>query len=186
MSFTFKERQKINHSLNKAGLASLENPRDLLSQIAMGIKTHRQFRSLLLTVTPDKRTECYESLKSRLLFTPKPLADYIIDGAEEAEALRLPVADPETGKLTAFEDYHAKPKSLHEIAQEAIRRKEREDEAKGSLELVCKACTFSEVFPAKDRIQAYADAKRKNWTFQKDGEEEKATCPKCSKKRLIH
>lgn len=177
----FKQRQTINKSLNELGLASLEDPRGLLNQIAFLIQNHQQFRSLLLSVEPHKRTECYESIKPRLSFEAKPLADYIIDAQQDAEAQKLPVWDQAAGKLIAFDDYHTKPKSLHELAQQAIATREKEEKAKGRLELVCRRCTFTENFPAISPQQSYKGATLKGWAFERKGKEEKALCPKCSK-----
>ena len=180
----FLLRQKINKGLNQIGLAGLDDPRGLLNQVAFLIQNHQQFRSLLLSVEPAKRTECYESLKPRLKFEAKPLADYIIDAQQEAEAKKLPVWDQAAQKLIAFDDFHHKPKSLHELAQEAIAKAEKEQKAKGRLELVCRRCTFTEDFPSTSPQQSYRDAREKGWAFERVKGKDKALCPNCSKEIL--
>lgn len=168
----------INHKLNMAGLASLEDPRALLSQVAMGIKDHDKFRAVLLKCEPEERQNCYSALRSRLPFEPKPLETYIMEGKQEAERQKLPVfAD---GKLMNFEDYNPTRKSLHELAEKAIADRMHADEAKGSLELVCRKCTVSNIIAAKDRKTAYSLAKSQGWTFEMFNEIERALCKKCS------
>jgi hypothetical protein len=169
------QKCKLNHQLNSAGLASIENPRDLLAQLALGIRTHKQFRDLLMKVVPEERTNCYNSLKPFIHFEVKSLSDYLADARTEADA-----DNPVTGALTAYEDYNPTRKPLERLAEEAIALREREDNAKQRLELTCKKCTFVDYFFGQDRLQPYADAKSKGWSFEKIDGKEKALCPKCT------
>ena len=171
------QRKAINHRLNMAGLASLDDPRALLNQVALGITSHEKFRAVLLKCEPEQRQNCYEALKDRLPFEARSLESYIIEGKQEAEAQKLPVFDSSTGKLMNFEDYNPTAKPLERLAQEAIEAREREEAAKGSLEMVCRRCTRAETFPAKNRGMALKAAEIKGW--RPDGD--KALCPKCAK-----
>lgn len=174
------QKRKLNHQLNSAGLASLANPRDLLAQLALGIRTHKQFRDVLMKVVPEERYNCYMSLKSFIHFEVKSLDEYISDARREADADKLPAADPITGALTAYEDYNPTRKPLERLAEEAIATAERERTANQRLELTCRKCTFVEYFFGPDRIQPYADARSKGWTFEGNGKDQKALCPKCT------
>lgn len=179
------ERKTVNHKLSMAGLASLAEPRALLSQVAMGIKTHDQFRQLLAKVSPEDRPNCYNSLANRLCFVPKPLDNYIAEARNQADAERLPTFDAETGKISEYGAVG--PLNINAMAEKAIIQREKEERAKGSLELVCTNCTFSELFPGINQEQSYQDAGIKGWTFELDsnvdGPQEIARCPKCSKRR---
>ena len=176
------EKRKINHQLNKHGLASLSDPRSLFAQLALGIRTDKQFRDLLMKVVPEERKNCYDALRPYIHFEIKSLSDYVADAAREADALKLPAADPVTGALTAYDDYNPTKKPLERLAEEAIAMKQREDGAKHRLELVCRKCTFVEYFFGMDKLKPYDDAKEKGWSFEKVGNEEKSLCPRCTPK----
>lgn len=173
-------RKAINHRLNMAGLASLSDPGALLSQVALGITTHEKFRSVLLKCEPEQRYNCYHSLRHRLKFEAKSLDTYIMEGKQEAEALRLPVYDHATGKLREFDA--PGPLNLNAMAERAIKAREAEETAKGSLELVCRRCTLAEIFPGKTRGEALKKAEIKGW--RPDGVTDKALCPKCAPRQI--
>lgn len=174
------QKLSLNHRLNMAGLASLEDPAALLSQVALGITDHDKFRQLLLKCEPDQRYGCYYSLAPRLKFEPKPLETYIIEGKQQAEKEQLPVYDHDTGKISPF----GTPVGLNinALAEKAIKARELEEVAKGSLELVCRRCTLAEIFPAVTRGQALKAAEVKGW--RPDVVTDKAICPKCSPKQI--
>lgn len=176
---TAAERKKINAFLRGAQLATLDDPRALLNALAMGITDHARFREMLLKVEPTERNNAYHAIAPRLKFTAKPLEDYIIEGKQNAETQKLPVYDHETGRVRDFGD--PGPINLNALAAKAIEQAEKEREAKGGLELVCRRCTFAESFPAKNKRQAYKDAAAKGWKY--DGAE-KAQCPNCAKGRV--
>jgi len=186
------QRKAINHKLNMAGLASLENPDALLSQVALGITDHDKFRSLLLKCEPDQRYNCYYSLKHRLRFEAKPLETYIMEGKQQAERERLPVYDHETGKLREFDA--PAPLNINALAEKAIAQREAEENAKGRLALVCRRCTFEDYFFATTKVKAHEVAAEKGWYFEEiglhvrftkaDGFKLKALCPKCAPKQI--
>lgn len=158
-----------------AGLASLAEPRALLSQIAMGIKTHDQFRQLLAKVSPEDRSNCYNSLASRLCFVPKPLDNYIAEARNQADAEKLPTFDAETGKISEYGSVG--PLNINALAAKAAMKREAELRSpKNRMRLVCKRCTFAEVFMAATQIEAISAAQASGWK----PEGKKAVCPKCS------
>lgn len=177
----FSQRQKMNHLLQSAGLATLENAKELLAQVALGITDHYKFRSIIMKCEPERRRDCYESLKGFLRFEVKTLDQYETDARIEADVKQLPaVVD---GKIVAYEDYNPTKKPLVRIAEEAIAARQREEAAKGLLELVCRRCTVAELFPAKSHKEALKLAEVKGW--RPDGEKsDKALCPKCAPRPL--
>jgi hypothetical protein len=96
-------------------------------------------------------------MRPHLTFKAKPLDVYIAESAQMA-------ADRETLKSR-----------LDLMAEEAIKRNERERKAKGSLKLVCVECTKEQVFPAETKRQALADATEAGWTLRN----KKEVCPEC-------
>lgn len=149
-----------------------------MSQVALGITSHDKFRNLLLKVEPQERYNCYHSLKSRLRFEAKPLETYIMEGRMQADAEKLPTYDHETGTVRDYSD--PGPINLNALAEKAIREREAEEIAKGSLEMVCRRCTYAEVFPGKTRGHALRAAELKGW--RPDAVTDKALCPKCAPK----
>lgn len=172
-------KKTMNKQLSQAGLATLNDPRSLLAQIALGIKTHEQFRKLLEKVDPEDRSNCYNSLASRLCFTPKPLDTYIAEARNQADAEKLPTFDSDTGKIT---EYGAvRPINLNALAAKAIEQAAKEREAKGRLELVCSGCRFQELFFGNRRIDAWRDAVMKGW--RRNAVSGTQHCPKCAELR---
>lgn len=173
-------KRLISHALSQVGLAGLADPNALLSQVALGITNHAKFSAVLLKCEPEERANCYLALKNRLSFEPKPLEIYVMEGKQEAERLKLPVFDSATGTVR---DYDAvEPLNINAMAEKAIARRDAEETAKGSLELVCRRCTFAENFPAKRRSEGLRAAEIKGW--RPDGITDKALCPKCAPKNV--
>ena len=175
------QRKAINHKLNMAGLASLENPDALLSQVALGINDHDKFRSLLLKCEPDQRYNCYYSLKHRLRFEAKPLETYIMEGKQQAEREKLPVYDHETGKLREFDA--PAPLNINALAERAIMAAERERNARGHLEVTCLYCRFTAVFAGRSRTEAWKIAIAAGW--RRNAVTGTQSCPKCTKERDV-
>lgn len=182
----------MNKQLSQAGLATLDDPRSLLAQIALGIKTHEQFRQLLSKVAPEDRSNCYHSLCSRLPFEPKPLDTYIAEARNQADAEKLPTFDADTGKITEYGAVG--PVNLNALAAKAIAQREAEENAKGRLNLVCRRCTYEGYFFAKTKKEAHEVAAEEGWYFEETGLHVrfskaagfklKALCPNCSKDRI--
>jgi hypothetical protein len=170
-----QERQKLNQAMAKQGLATLDDPRGFLNQTAFIIQNHVMFRRLLTTVEPQHRQECYDALSAKLSFKPKPLDVYLAEAGEIAEREQWDIIDSRTGEIKSAAAAH-----IDTLAQQAIRQNKKAEQAKGSLELVCKRCTVAAYFLAMKREQAYEEAQSDGWTFEIAGEEEKAICPKCS------
>lgn len=165
----------MNHLLQSAELATLENAKELLAQVALGINDHDKFLSIIMKCEPERRRDCYESLKGFLRFEVKTLDQYETDARIEAEAKQLPAMVD--GKIVSYEDYNPTKKPLVRLAEEAIAARQREETAKGLLELVCRRCTVAELFPAKSHKEALKLAEVKGWR----PDDKKALCPKCSK-----
>jgi hypothetical protein len=162
------DRNRVNHELKKLGLGGFEDP-NLLAQIAFFIRSHDQFRGLLMAVTADKRKVAYEALRSHLRFTPKPLDVYEMELKQKAEREQWDVFDgspyPKLFKVPEI--------SLDRLAQDAIAQNFHEKH--GGLSLTCAKCTTVEIFRANDRKQAEKESHRAGW--RSDGE--KNWCPKC-------
>jgi hypothetical protein len=169
------ELKELNKQAASHGLATLDDPRGFINQTAYLISNHVAFRRLLVTVEPQHRQECYDTLKPKLSFEAKPLHVYLMEAGEIAEREGWDIYDHETGEIKS-----PRPAILESLAQDAIRRNKIEEQAKGSLELVCKRCTFAAYFLAQKREDAYAEATADGWTFWKAEETDKALCPKCS------
>lgn len=170
----FPQQSKLNHILQKVGLAKLTDPRNLLAQLAMGVKNHDQFRELLLKVAPDKRADCYQAMKPRLQFEAKALDVYIAEGKNIAFEKKLPVYDHETGLVNDFDSVHRG--EIERIAQDAVQRWSL---PKKALNLTCRYCTFTQEIPGKD-IQAATDqSERLGWHITAG----MPVCPECVNKR---
>jgi hypothetical protein len=167
-------RAKMNDFLAKKGLGGLDDP-NLFHQMAFLIRDHEHFRGILMLVPPQDRYTAYTALAPKLTFKAKPLDDYEAEAKYEAERKQLPVIDSRTGELREF-----KAPDINELATKAIKDAEKAETAKGNLRLTCSKCTAYGTFPAKNRVQAYFDAKVLGWMV----EGETAICPKCPAIRL--
>ena len=106
-----KERLEINQFLGRRGLATLDDPRGLVTQVAFLIQNHDHLRSMLIRCEPEHRRDMYESLKPHLRFEAKPLDVYIAEGQADAERRQLPTLGP-NGELVPF-----KPAEIHTQAE---------------------------------------------------------------------
>ena len=80
------ETQEINQFLGRArSLAQLDEPAQLVQQLATCIMDHDHFRRLLTKCGPEVRLMIYETLARRLRFEARTLGDYMIESALEAE-----------------------------------------------------------------------------------------------------
>jgi len=158
------------------GLATLDDPRGLIQQIAFLCNDEKRFRNLLMTVEPDKRHLAYESLRPHIRnFVPKPLDEYIIEARQEAERLQLPEFDQATNEVREWGT-----KAVQDAANRAVLREVRRAEAKGNMELVCGRCTLAETFFAANKQEAIEMAKGGGWTQYWLNDKIRALCPKCS------
>jgi hypothetical protein len=172
----------INHFLRSNGLAGLDEAGALMTQLAMFVRDHAHFRTLLNNCEPEHRRDMYEALAPNVRFEAKPLDVYLIESAQDAERRQLP---------TVGEDGHFKPFRVPEtlssgddaIATEAV----AEALAKERLFMFCVACTREDVFRGITRQDAVADARKAGWRMAiKNGgpePEQVEVCPACVKAR---
>lgn len=167
-------REKINKVLGRAGLAQLSEPMALFDQLAMGIRTHKDFLDVLRKVEADKRPICYQSLAPRLGFKAKPLDVYVAELGQEAERMKLPIYNHETAMLTPFKvaEIGEKKPVIEQVAEQSIAA----EEARMRFDLVCRKCTREQVIFADDDAAADKLAEAFGWKREVTG---KALCPKC-------
>lgn len=166
------ETAACNRLLGQLGMATLEDPRGLLNQVAYLIGDEDTFRRLLMKLDPPQRRDCYESLKARLPFEAKPLEHYINQAKETAEHLQLPTYNPETGQLTAY-----KPAEITVDPVKAAEAAIAEMNSKQKLWLVCSKCTREQVFHGETQVDAIIAARKVGWYY--DRELDREICPKC-------
>lgn len=173
-------KEPINRKLRKLGFSSL-GEKELIAQMGVCVRDHDHFRSLMINVEPAKRTIAYEALRAHLRFTPKPLEVYLSEAAQQAEAQKLPVWDEKNHTITDYSNYHGSGRPQIEVlAERAIKTAELQRKAKGNLILTCQKCTVQGIYPALDRIGAYAFAVKDGWVFEKGADDkEQAICPNC-------
>lgn len=169
------DKKKVNAELKRLGFGGLED-KNLLDQMAVCVRDHRHFRGILLSVPPEQRKIAYEQLSPRLLFKPKTLEAYEIEGKQNAEQMQ--VATCENGGMIVKDFKSDVSIGLNKRAEDAIKRAD----AEGQLTFDCSRCTRSDSFPAQDRLEGIADARRAGWRFKWGGSKlELSTCPECSK-----
>ena len=175
----------VNKELQRLGFGTLKDP-NLFDQMAMVIRDHQHFRRLLMSVEQGQRHIAYEALASKLRFKAKPLEDYEIESRQLAEQNRLPHYDPKTLVVTEVKpteiqspEYREACK-LAEVAEKAIDRDLREEQATQMCDLVCARCTYGQQFRLKKRSALRKVAGQYGWTFSADGT--RALCRACSPK----
>ena len=191
------ERARMNKHLQSHGLGSLDDPTILL-QLAVLVRDHEHFRTVLMKVTAEERANCYKALAPKLRFKAKPLEIYEMEAKKDAERMRLPVYDPKTLAVTDMPDARVSEEMAETISgKSAEERKQAELErrasdaisenmgmeqplpagvSRGRLEITCNRCQFGVTVYALDRIDAYKTLAAAGWKI----EGEKARCPDCS------
>ena len=102
--------EQLNHELARRGLGQLGDA-GILAQFGYLIRDHAHFQSMLICCEPTLRAAMYEALAPNIVgFRPRPLAEYLIEAARDAEARRLPVVTPD-GKLEPYTPPEVKSKS---------------------------------------------------------------------------
>lgn len=184
----------IDAGLRKAGFGGLTDP-SLFDQIAMVIsgrtpaEGHARFRSMLLSVEPDKRRIAYQAIAPKLRFKAYPLEDYERQGAVIADQRHLPSYDPTTLKVEDWkpqeiETQEHKQTKLEEYASNCISHDLREENAKQQLTLVCERCTFERKWRVKRRSSAYKLATQEGWDVKGWQGKQATICSACNKSRL--
>ncbi len=191
---SFDSQFAINHFLRSNGLAGLSEAGALMTQLAYLVRDHAHFRSLLTACEPAERGEMYSALAPNLHFKARPLADYLIEAAQDAERRQLP---------TIGEDGHFKPFRVPELnSAPAAHNKPIDDAAiattavaeviaKERLWVSCTVCTREDVFRGFTKQDALDDARRAGWRMGiKRGagdipaaSEIVEVCPACVKER---
>lgn len=95
-----REANAIDRILKAWNLPVLGSP-DVVPALGRIVQDHTHFAEILRACDPVLRREMYEALRPHLLFTAKPLEDYIVAAKEHAEAAGLPVMD-ENGFLHPY------------------------------------------------------------------------------------
>jgi len=82
------EKRKVDNKLMSLGFAKLDD-KDLIHQLAYVVQNHEMFREIIMAATPEKRNECYESMKPYLRFQAKPLTEYLLAHKGQFEFERM-------------------------------------------------------------------------------------------------
>ncbi len=171
-------RKQINDGLRKLGLGGNDDP-NLMNQLAAIIRNHVQFRRLLTTVEPDKRKACYDALRGKLWFEPKPLDVYLAEAGEIAERRQLPSYNPATAEVTEYKPAEVGKRKLAAKIEETLARTVIEDEAKtkrGRLTVHCRKCLAETTVFCDNRQEGYMALAALDWKLEGD----KAVCPDCN------
>lgn len=167
------EKQKLNKALKEKGFGGLED-KTLYLQMAMCVRDHKHFQSILMKVEPDKRHICYQALSPHLRFKALTLEEYISQAKRDAEREQLPTYNPETLEIKPFE-VTAIDTKLHQAAERILDRVFLEMDSKGHLNLTCVKCTKQEAIPGATRYIACRTAARWGWSVSG----EQILCPEC-------
>jgi hypothetical protein len=176
----------INHALRSRGLASLSEGPALVAQLAMFVRDDAHFRALINACEPEERGHLYDALAPNVRFKPRPLADYLIELAQDAERRQLPTIG-EDGRFRAFHrpEIQSEPASDAAIATNAV----AESVAKERLHVICLLCTRGDVFRGVTQEDAVHELRAAGWRMgfkcrKEDGERDQVEiCPRCVKKR---
>jgi hypothetical protein len=159
----------INHLLRSKGLAGLDQPRELFSQMGHLVRDHAHFRSMLNACDPSDRRQMYEALKPNLTFKAKDLWQYESEMSYDAEVRQLPTIDA-NGALKPFRVSEAR--ALSDRVSEVI--------AKEHLILVCAKCTREEAFHGMTKYECVLAARAAGWKQRKRNGKREAGCPQCT------
>lgn len=164
------ERSKVDRELRKLGFGGLDDA-NLIPQIAFCIRGHEQFRSQLMSVTPDKRHLAYTQLRPHLRFTAKLLNVYEAEMKEIAEKQQWPTMKQGDVYPTPFK----KPdvETLTTTANVALADEFTPPEKEKSLTLTCCKCLKEEQFWSFSRLLADVKASIAGWHTEGD----KSWCP---------
>lgn len=181
---TIQQRLRVNDEIKKLGFGGLDDP-NLLDQLAFFIRTHEQFRGMLMAAAKDQRRIAYEQLAPRVklkvngvLVPPKPLDVYEREAAERAEREQWDVWDGSAyPKPFQVQEIESDEHRLARLAEDAI-----EDaahvKAGGTLEMVCSKCTVAEYFPAPKRKASVKAAHDAGWRWDERNGTRRQFCPK--------
>src|SRR5215471_6159516 len=162
-----QDKSAINRMLASHGLGRLEDGAGLMAALGFLVQDHEHFRSLLVRCEPENRSAMYDSLRSYLKFTPKPLDVYIAESKARAEQQDLPTIDQngnvnfspsltptiEQEVAAISQELDPAQKQVADIAQKAV----VDALAKWSLTVTCRKCTKADTFSGirkADALQA--------------------------------
>lgn len=185
-----KDRFALNHELKKNGLASLNEPAALISQMASLVYDDKHFATLLNACEPEERRNMYEAMAPNLPFRPRTFAEYLIENAQSAEREQLPTLGP-GGALVPFKvPEFRSPAKVPASADDAIATAAAVI-AKEHLNVACTLCMREETVSAITREDAVRELRRLGWRYafknslidpSRDPERVEV-CPACVKAR---
>lgn len=190
------ERAQANHHLKSHGFGGLDD-RNIMDQLALMVRDHKHFRSVLMTTNPLERKACYDSLAPRLNFKAKPLEDYIAEAKLDAEIRQLPNYDPKTLQVTPFEVAEIRSHrdtviseptiplteitesqiKLTDAANWAINADLNKEAGLSQLVLTCTECGVVDEFWGRTAYLQTVNADSKGWKSPRKGE---VLCPNCT------
>jgi hypothetical protein len=177
---TAEEKSAINRLLQSHGLGRLEDGAGLISQLGFMVMDHEHLRSLLARCEPENRSAMYDSLKSYLRFTPKPLDVYIAESAERAAKQNLPTIDA-VGNVNFNEPLTPELGPDVAAAQAAV----NDSIAKHVLTVTCRSCTKQEAFTGDTKYDAIVNARLARWVYYEVDGQPREICPNCPAVRVV-
>ena len=166
-----RDSKKLDRMLGNAGLATMQEPEQLLGQLAFAIRSHSQFRRMLVTVEPEQRQQAYNAMRGRVPFKPKPLDVYLAEAGQDAERQKLCVKDDEA--MGGFREFTpARNAETLKVVEESIALK--------FGVMTCYKCTQEQDFFEPTPVQSRVAAVRAGWVFDPNREPDGGwICPKC-------
>lgn len=162
------DRRLLNRYLGARGLATLDDPHGLISQIGFLIEDHDHFRRALVKCEPEERGRMYEALRPHLGFEPKSLDVYMAEAGAAAEAQQLPTVDAD-GKLHAYRP--ADIRTIERLVDESL--------STHHLSVTCRKCTQAATFHGYTRHDAVQKLRSAGWTWDEQNGDGLEICPDC-------
>lgn len=188
---THDEQFAINHFLRSHGLAGLDQAGALASQLAFFVRDHRHFRMLLNQCEPENRRAMYETLAPNLQFKAKPMHEYLIELARDAECRQLPTINTD-GTFKPFRVAEIPVKTEAQRDAEICNAAVGEAIANEHLVVVCTLCKREDVFHGVTKEDVVAALRKAGWRHatknerRDDGQlaqENVEVCRKCVRAR---
>ncbi len=150
----------INHALRTKGLASLSEAGALIPQLAMFVRDDAHFRALLNACEPEERGHMYDALAPNVRFKARPLHEYLIENAQDAERRQLPTMGPD-GQLKAFKtpEIHNTPGSDAAVVEKLVGQAVEKEH----VHVVCLLCTREDVFGGVTKEDAVITLRAAGW-----------------------
>lgn len=165
------ERIRVNNQLKKLGFGGVDDP-TLMAQFAYFIRTHEQFRGILMAVTPEQRAIAYQQLAPKLHFKAKPLEAYEREVKEKAEREQWDIWDG-SAYPKPFKKAEIGRNPLEVRAEQAIIA--NDTKKRGLLTLECRKCLCEQTVFADSKRDGHETLAALGWQIEGD----KALCPNC-------